>query len=281
MWNYTEAFSRNHGLINLEEQDILSRSKIAIAGMGGVGGHHLLTLARLGIQNFTIADGDTFEVVNFNRQCGAVVDNIGENKAEVMAAECRKINPDAIIRRFNNIGFLNMAEFLSGVKVVVDGLDFYNICVRRMLFNEARNRGAWVVTAGPIGFSTAWLVFNPYGMSFDEYFDIHDYMCHNACMAAFIAGLTPGGTHWKYIDLKRVTKKFGPSVGFACNLCAGVVGAEVMKILLDKPVRSAPYYSQFDAYRGIIKQGRLRFHNRGPLQLLKRRFIYNKLCAMT
>src|SRR5438552_16999774 len=93
-WNYERAFSRNRGLISAAEQEKLRRSHVAIAGMGGVGGVHLITLARLGIGKFTIADPDTFEVANFNRQYGAKTHTVGRGKAEVMAAAARAINPD-------------------------------------------------------------------------------------------------------------------------------------------------------------------------------------------
>ncbi|HSG22550.1 MAG TPA: ThiF family adenylyltransferase, partial [Azonexus sp.] len=67
-FNYDEAFSRNIGWVTEAEQQRLRQSRVAIGGLGGVGGVHLLTLARLGIGRFTIADFDVFDVVNFNRQ---------------------------------------------------------------------------------------------------------------------------------------------------------------------------------------------------------------------
>src|SRR5688572_3034414 len=79
-WTYEDAFKRNRGLITEEEQQKLRNSRVAIAGMGGVGGVHLITLARLGIGKFTIADPDVFDVPNFNRQYGATISNLGRNK---------------------------------------------------------------------------------------------------------------------------------------------------------------------------------------------------------
>src|SRR5436190_7249977 len=76
-WSYEEAFRRNRGLCTDNEQHILRNSRVAIAGMGGVGGVHLVTLARLGVGKFTIADPDSFDVVNFNRQYGATMSNLG------------------------------------------------------------------------------------------------------------------------------------------------------------------------------------------------------------
>src|SRR5690242_11608727 len=53
-WSYDTAFARHRGLISAEEQGRLRRSRVAIVGMGGVGGIHLVTLARLGIGGFHV-----------------------------------------------------------------------------------------------------------------------------------------------------------------------------------------------------------------------------------
>ena len=83
-WSYAEAFKRNDGLVSAAEQLALQQSRVAIAGMGGVGGVHLITLARLGVGQFSIADPDRFDVSNFNRQYGATLSQLGRNKAEAV-----------------------------------------------------------------------------------------------------------------------------------------------------------------------------------------------------
>ena len=60
-FDYHAAFSRNIGWVTETEQALLRTRRIAIAGLGGVGGSHLLTLTRLGIGRFNIADLDTFD----------------------------------------------------------------------------------------------------------------------------------------------------------------------------------------------------------------------------
>jgi molybdopterin/thiamine biosynthesis adenylyltransferase len=283
-WSYDEAFSRQRGLIDPDEQQRLRRCRVAIVGMGGVGGVHLATLARLGIGSFHIADPDCFELANFNRQYGATTDSLGRGKAEVMAEKVQAINPEVKVRVFAEaITAANVGEFLEGVDVLVDGIDFFSIEARRLLFQEARRRGIWAVTAGPIGFSTAWLVFSPEGMSFDDYFDLHDGMERLDQLVAFAVGLTPRATHLGYLDLSQVDPSTGrgPSAGLACQLCSGVAAAEVVKILLHRsPVSPAPCYSQFDAYRQVFRKGRLRWGNRHPLQRLKRWWLRRRLQRM-
>lgn len=283
-WSYELAFSRNHGLISPAEQGQLRGSRAAIAGLGGVGGIHLVTLARLGIGAFHIADPDRFEVANFNRQYGATTRSLGRSKAEELAETAAAINPRADLRVFTEaVTPENISKFLYGVDVVVDGIDFFAIEARRLLFREARQRGIWAITAGPIGFSTAWLVFDPRGMSFDEYFDLHDGMDRWEQLIAFAVGLAPRATHLRYLDLSAIDPRSGrgPSAGLACQLCAGVAAAEAMKILLDRsPIRAAPYYSQFDAYRQVLRAGRLRGGNRHPIQRLKRWYLRRRLRAL-
>ena len=85
MFSYDSAFSRNIGwVVTLEVQQILRTRRVAVAGLEGVGGSHLLTLTRLGIGAFKIADFDTFDVVNFNRQAGALVSTLGRPKSQVL-----------------------------------------------------------------------------------------------------------------------------------------------------------------------------------------------------
>jgi hypothetical protein len=166
------------------------------------------------------------------------------------------------------------------VDVLVDGIDFFAFEARRLVFTEARRRGIWAVTAGPLGFSTAWLVFSPTGMSFDEYFDLDRTPDPLDRLVSFLVGLAPRATHRTYMDLSQadpVTGR-GPSAGLACHLCSGVAAAEVLKILLGRtPVREVPWYSQFDAYRQVFRHGRLPGGNRHPWRRYVRRKVRQRL----
>lgn len=280
VWSYEEAFSRNLGLINPQEQQLLRNARVAIPGMGGVGGLHLMTLTRMGIGKFRVADADAFEAKNFNRQFGATIETIGRPKAEVLAANAKAVNPEAEIDAWTEfVTPANVAEFLEGVDLVVDSVDFFAFETRRLLFREAQQRGIWVITAGPIGFSAAWLLFDPQGMTFDEYFDLHDAMEPVDLFSSFLVGLTPRATHMPYMDLSYVEASGrGPSVAAACRLCSGVVGAEAVKILLNRgKLRPVPYYAQFDAYRCILRKGRMPWGNRNPMQRLKRSVLRSRM----
>jgi molybdopterin/thiamine biosynthesis adenylyltransferase len=276
-WTYEEAFKRNRGLITEEEQEKLRNSRVAIAGMGGVGGVHLITLARLGIGKFTIADPDVFEVANFNRQYGATISNLGRNKAEAMAEAALDINPELELRVLPKaVDASNVDDFLRDADLFVDGLDFFAIDPRRLIFRRAAERGIWAITAGPIGFSTAWLTFDPQGMKFDEYFDLSDSMERIDKLAAFAVGLTPKATQVPYTDLSYASlqDRTGPCSAVGCQLAAGVAASNSLKVLLKRgKIATAPHYLQFDTHRNKFAHGYLRFGNRSPLQRIKRRLL--------
>ena len=85
--DYDFAFSRNIGWFTEDEQQILKTKRVAIAGMGGVGGFHLLTLVRLGITKFHLSDFDEFACENTNRQAGANVNTYDKKKLDTMLAD--------------------------------------------------------------------------------------------------------------------------------------------------------------------------------------------------
>src|SRR5882724_5158965 len=98
---YDQAFARNLGILSEVDQKRLRESCVAIAGMGGVGGIHLVTLARMGIGKFHIADSDVFETANLNRQYGATTETFGRKKVDVMRGIAKAINPELDIRTFS------------------------------------------------------------------------------------------------------------------------------------------------------------------------------------
>ncbi|CAI10215.1 similar to MoeB and ThiF [Aromatoleum aromaticum EbN1] len=271
-FDYDAAFVRNLGWVTALEQAQLRRKRIAIAGMGGVGGVHLTTLARLGIGAFNIADFDSFDLANFNRQAGATMSSLGRPKVDVLAELALDINPELDIRRFpKGVSDANLDKFLDGVDLYVDGLDFFSFAARRATFAACHRLGIPAVTAAPLGMGTAVLTFIPDGMSFEEYFCLEG--CDEEEMAIrFLLGLSPGMLQRGYLaDPSRVdlSEQRGPSTIAACQLCAGVTATEALKLLLGRgKVLAAPRGYQFDAYRNSFIKTWRPGGNRNPLQRL-------------
>ncbi|MCP5278691.1 MAG: ThiF family adenylyltransferase [Thiobacillus sp.] len=272
LFDYTTAFSRNIGWVTEAEQHLLSGKRVAIAGMGGVGGFHLLTLARLGVQHFHIADLDEFELANFNRQAGASMGALGRHKAEALAEMALEINPQADIKRFRDgVTQANLAEFFAQVDLYVDGLDFFAFQAREEVFAYCHDHGIPAITVAPLGMSAALLNFLPGRMGFEDYFQLQG--CPELEKAIrFLIGLAPNALHRHYLaDRSRVNlaERRGPSTVMACSLCAGVAGTEALKILLGRgPVLAAPHGMQFDAYRNKLARTWRPGGNANPLNRL-------------
>ncbi|WP_153110319.1 ThiF family adenylyltransferase [Propionivibrio limicola] len=271
-FDYDGAFSRNIGWVTEAEQKRLRDARVAVGGLGGVGGIHLLTLARLGIGKFSIADFDVFDIVNFNRQVGASVSTLGRPKIDVLADMARDINPTLELRPFPaGITAETLDAFLEDADVYVDGLDYFAFEARRMTFSACEKKGIPVVTAAPLGLGTALLAFAPGGMPFEDYFGFAG--CDKTEMAIrFLVGLSPAMLQRGYVaDMSRINlaEQRGPSSIAACQLCAGVAAVETLKLLLGrKGVRLAPWSSQFDAYRMRYVRTWRPWGHRNPLQRL-------------
>ena len=256
LFDYTQAFSRNTGWVTTEEQHSLRSKRIAIGGMGGVGGSHLLTLTRLGVGNFHIADFDHFELANFNRQAGANLRNLKRPKVDAMAEAALDINPELNITRFTSgISPDNIDEFMAGIDLYVDGLDFFAVSARRMVFEACAQKQIPAITAAPLGMGVALLNFLPGKMTFEEYFRL-DGLPEKEQLLNFLVGLSPAMLQRTYLaDPSTVNfdQHRGPSTPMACELFAGLAATEALKILLNRGgVRSAPHGLQFDAYRNKL-----------------------------
>jgi molybdopterin/thiamine biosynthesis adenylyltransferase len=271
-FHYEQAFSRNIGWVTPQEQALLRTKRVAIAGGGGVGGVHLLTLARLGITKFHIADFDTFDLVNFNRQVGANMSTLGQPKADVLARMARDINPEIDIQIFpDGINEGNLPAFFEGVDLYVDSLDFFAFAIRQKTFAMCAQLGIPATTAAPLGMGTAVLNFMPGKMTFEEYFQWGDLPDIDKAVR-FVVGLAPAGLHRPYLVVPEAVnfgERRGPSTFMACQMCAGVAATEALKILLGRgDVRAAPHGMQFDAYRNKFARTWRPGGNKNPLHRL-------------
>lgn len=271
-FDYNTAFSRNIGWITETEQSVLRAKRVAIAGLGGVGGSHLLTLTRLGIGAFNISDFDAFDIVNFNRQAGATVSHLDRPKVDVLTEMARDINPELDIRAFpSGVDESNVDAFLEGVDCYVDGLDFFAVKARHLVFRKCAEKGIPAVTAAPLGMGTSVLNFMPGKMTFEEYFrwegqeEIEQ-------LLRFLLGLSPVQLQMRaLVDNTRLDLENhkGPSTPMGCELCAGVAATQVLKILLRRgPVVTVPRSLHFDAFNNVMKITWRPGGNNHPLQRL-------------
>ena len=265
-FDYDEAFSRNVGWVTEAELQRLRGKRVAIAGLGGVGGAHLLALTRLGVGAFNIADLDVFEVANFNRQFGATMSQLERPKVDVMAELALDINPELDIRRFpQGIDHTNSDTFLRDVDLYIDGLDFFVMDAREAVFAACAESSIPAITAAPLGWGVAMMAFLPGGMTFEEYFQLRGQQQLEK-LRRFLVGLSPTGLQLgALVDPSRldIEEQRGPSTAVGVYLCAAIAAGNAVKILLERgDVPCAPTSLQFDtfanAYDLVKREGGIR-----------------------
>ena len=281
-FDFMNAFSRNLGFLTKEEQKLIKTKKIAIPGMGGVGGHHLHTLIRMGFQRFNISDFDEFEVHNFNRQIGAKMSTVGKQKTDAMKELALDINPEAEINIFpEGVNESNYDEFLDGVDILLDGLDVYAIKPRIGLFKKAHEKKIPIVTAAPLGMGTSVMAFRHDKMTFGDYFQIDESLEVNEMMIKFLAGIAPTMMHSRYLaamDEIDVAKGKVPSLHVGCLAATSALGSVALKLALGRgDIIWAPRGFHVDFYLNRYKHFWRPFGNKNPLQkllieMIKRRF---------
>jgi len=252
-FDYFEAFSRNVGWVTEDELKTLRNKRVAIAGLGGVGGLHLLTLTRMGVGKFSLSEFDDFDLPNFNRQVGAMMSTVGRPKLDVLIEMAKDINPELDIRVFpGGVNEANLPDFLESVDVYVDGIDYFAFDARRATYAACARLGIPATIAVPLGIGASALTFAPGGMSFDDYFGMAGQPELEQAIR-FLVGVSPAMLQRTYVaDPTRVNlaKRTGPSTPMACAICSGVAATEALKLLLGRgEVITAPHGFHFDAYR--------------------------------
>jgi molybdopterin/thiamine biosynthesis adenylyltransferase len=160
--DYQEFISRNSGYIPSDLQEKLKTARVMIAGCG-VGSGVATALTRLGVQNFSLVDGDTVGTTNLNRQF-FYADDVGKYKPEALAKHMWAINPDCQID-VNNI-FLSPENvdslFENPFDLVIDSIDFVDITAIYTLHRNALARKIPVISMLNIGYGAGAMFFSPH-----------------------------------------------------------------------------------------------------------------------
>ena len=142
-----DAFSRTQMLLGSAAMDALARSRVAVFGVGGVGGYVCEALARSGVGAFELIDSDRVGLTNLNRQIIATLDAMGRYKVDAMAARMRSINPnvDVAVRRCfflpENADTFDFASY----DYVVDAVD--TVAAKLAIIERAKACGVPVISA--------------------------------------------------------------------------------------------------------------------------------------
>lgn len=142
-----EIFSRTESLLGSDAMQKLASSRVAVFGVGGVGGYAAEALARSGVGSIELIDSDEVSKSNINRQIIALNSTVGMKKTEVAAARIRDINPNADVRP-RNIFFLpeTSSEFdFSAYDYVIDCID--TVSGKLEIIKRAKEAGVPVISS--------------------------------------------------------------------------------------------------------------------------------------
>lgn len=146
-------YLRNHDAISEAEQVILAQKRVLVVGCGGLGGHVIECLARIGVGHLRVVDGDVFDETNLNRQLLSSSMNLGRPKTLAAQQRVMAVNPLVEVEAFQTLLIAEHAvPLLDGCDVAVDALD--NIPSRLVLQQAAKTAGIPLVhgaVAGWIG----------------------------------------------------------------------------------------------------------------------------------
>jgi molybdopterin/thiamine biosynthesis adenylyltransferase len=166
---YWERTDRNIGWITQDEQAYLRSCVVGIAGCGGMGGLLAITLARRGIGTLRVADSETFEISNLNRQYAARRTTLGKNKAIETARCIEEITPDCTVQVFSDgITDANVSSFAEDCTLIADEIEFWAVGSRIVLHQAARELGIPIFLGSSVGFGSRVFYFDHTGWSVDR-----------------------------------------------------------------------------------------------------------------
>ena len=125
-------YARNIPALSAAECEILRQKRVGVVGCGGLGGHIIDQLARIGVGTIRAVDGDVFEPTNLNRQLLSNVHRMGISKAKAAAEHIADVNPDVAVEAVEDfLTEANAPALIAGCDIVMDALD--NVRSRKIL----------------------------------------------------------------------------------------------------------------------------------------------------
>lgn len=133
-------YERNIPALTEEECLALQNKRALVVGCGGLGGHIIDMLARIGVGALRVVDGDVFEPSNLNRQLLSEVPLLGVKKAQAAADRIARVNPQIQVDAVEEfLTEANVLDLITGCDVVLDALD--NILTRKLLAEACAKAG--------------------------------------------------------------------------------------------------------------------------------------------
>ena len=140
-------FSRTQLIFGAEGMERLFRARVAVFGIGGVGGYTVEALARSGVGTLDLIDDDRVCLTNVNRQIFATRKTVGQYKVDVAQARILEINPDAVVHTYKTFYSPQTAEQFDFTQYdyVVDAID--TVTGKLALVEQAERAGVPIISS--------------------------------------------------------------------------------------------------------------------------------------
>ena len=140
-----DKFLRTEMLLGKEAVEKLKKSRVAVFGIGGVGGYALEALVRAGVGEIDIIDSDCVAVSNINRQILATTETVGQKKVDVAEKRAKEINPDVKINKFPIFYLPETADLFDfkNYDYIIDAID--TVSGKMELVKRAREVGVPII----------------------------------------------------------------------------------------------------------------------------------------
>lgn len=221
-----ERFSRAETLIGEDKINKLNNSKVAIFGVGGVGGYVAEALARSGVGTFLLVDSDTVDITNINRQIIALSSTIGKSKVEIMKERILDINPSSNVE-IRQCFYLpeNADEFdFSQYDYIVDAVD--TVTAKINIITKAKECSVPVISAMGAGNKLDPTAFNVADISKTKVCPLAKVMRYELKKRGI------KGVKVVYSEELPVLKKQAPaSIAFVPSVAGLIMAAEIVKDL--------------------------------------------------
>jgi molybdopterin-synthase adenylyltransferase len=202
-------YARNMNAISSKDQIMLLKAKICIIGLGGLGGFVSEMLARIGIGELILIDGDKFDDTNLNRQALSSEDLLNFPKVRVAEKKLKSINSSVLTRCYENFLNKDNAErLINGADVAVDCLD--NLKTRFLLEKACKKNGIPLVSAAVAGTAGQATTIFPEDDGFSKIFG------------------------YRKSDIEKGAESYLGCLPFTVNMLASIEVSEVIKIILNK-----------------------------------------------
>lgn len=250
----SKLLSRNLGLLSTEQFDVIAGKTVLIAGCG-VGSVIATGAARTGFHSFVLADGDSVDETNLNRQEYGASD-VGKNKAEALSARLKEINSHISTRIVPS--FLtpeNIPANLEGVDIVIDAIDpLESPAAVIALHSMAKAKSIPVIYPIDIGWGGGIFIFTDKSASLEDMLGVGsdlnnvDISGVREKFLAYFTGIIPEYFGAVMSDIMTGKIENIPQPATAAYITAALSVVAMKRLVLGLPVKLAPEFIAFDPH---------------------------------